>query len=370
MKRSGELSHRMAEQRWLIDKVIEACGVDSIWPITPFILAATGPDVAEDMVGMRLSIRKYADISRECARVAAKREAMAKRAEDEGHFVTARDNYFSAAVCYGFAQWPFHEDDNEKNIAYNVRKIECMDRFIKHAPRPIERVEIPFEGKSLPAFLHLPPNSSQKVPCVINIPGMDIFKEQQTPVYGSKYIERGLAVLSIDGPGQSEAIMRKIRYTADNFAQAGRAAMDFLIKRPEIDADRIAITGESFGSFWATQIVANDDRLAGYEDEGEFDKFAQTLTLKGLGARIKCPFLIIAGEDDHLSPIENSYNLYDEIVAPKKIMVYEGKGHGFSLLDVEALIADWLSDRLEGKPMQSETVYVDMMGRETKGRAR
>ena len=75
----------------------------------------------------------------------------------------------------------------------------------------------------------------------------------------------------------------------------------------------------------------------------------------------------VAGGDDELSPIEYSYDLYDEIKAPKKIVVYEGEHHGVSHdYDVRAMIADWLRDRLDGKPMESERIYIDLTGKEIK----
>jgi len=400
MKPQKDRSGRMAEQRWLIDKVIETSGVDFVWPITRAAMGAIGLDVAPDVMSIRSRVRKYADISREFARFAAKREAVAKRAENKGHAVTARDNYFAAAIFYGMAQWPIHEDDNEENLAYHAKKAECYDKFIKEAPHPIERVEIPFEGQSLPGLLHLPPDCPEKAPCVLYTDGMDGFKEMLNPLYGDKLLERGLAVLSIDGPGQGECCIRKIRCATDNFARAGHAAMDFLVKRPEIDPNRIAVWGMSMGSFWVTQIVAYDHRfkaaaahlvcqepgmntifnmasptfkarymwMAGYEDEGEFDRFAQALSLKGLGAKIRCPFLIIGGEDDELSPIEHSYALYEEIQSPKKIIVYGGENHSIEghALDVRTVIADWLKDRLEGRPMESESIYIDTSGKEIK----
>jgi dipeptidyl aminopeptidase/acylaminoacyl peptidase len=291
------------------------------------------------------------------------------------------------------AQGPFHEDDNELNLLYSSRKNECYDKFIQYAPRPVERVEIPFEDKSLPGFLHLPARNSKNVPCIVHLGGMDMFKEMFNPVYGDKLLERGMAVLSIDGPGQNEArITRKICVTADNLAQAGKAAMDFLIDRPEIDSERIGITGVSMGSFWSIQIAAHDHRykaasgfyvchepgmntifnlacpifkdrymwMAGYEDEAKFDEFAKTLSLKGLGAKIRCPTLIVAGEDDELSPIEYSYELYDEIRVPKNMIIFKGESHGVSdNWDVKALIADWLKDRLDGKPFETKRIYVD-----------
>jgi len=236
---------------------------------------------------------------------------------------------------------------------------------------------------------------------VLYFDGMDGFKEMLNPLYGNKLLERGMAVLSIDGPGQGESCMRKIRCTTDNFGRAGEAAMDFLQSRPDIDPEKIAAWGMSMGSFWVTQVAARDQRykaavshlvchepgmttifnraaptfksrymwMAGYEDEDAFDAFARTLSLKGLGREIRCPFLIIGGGDDELSPIEYSYDLYDEIQSPKKIIVYQGENHSIEghALEVRTLIADWLRDRLDGEPMVSERVLIDASGREIKG---
>lgn len=393
-------SRRMAEQRWVIDSIIESNGVDFSWPMTGVTIGVAGLDVVPDVMSIRAMVKKYADISVHFARVGAKRESMAKEAETQGHFITARDNYHAAAIFYAMAQWPIPEDDNEEVIRLAAKKNECYDKFIEHAPHPVERVEIPFEGSSLPGILYFPPAIQQKkMPCVLSIDGMDGFKEQLVKVYGDKFLERGMAVLALDGPGEGECCLRKIRCTTDNFPRAGRAAMDFLVKRSDIDASKIGLTGVSMGSFWATQIAANDDRLkaaavmmachepgmntifnmasptfkerymwmAGYKDEEEFDKFAETLTLKGVGAKIKCPFLIVAGEDDELSPVKYSYDLYHEISAPKKIVVYQGEKHGIRTEeDVSSMVADWIRDRLDSKPMQSENIYIDTMGRVNK----
>src|SRR4029450_2873536 len=94
---------------------------------------------------------------------------------------------------------------NEKRIAWGERKRACYDKFIQYAGRPVERVELPYQGKSIAALLHLPPNrkSGERVPCVLYIPGMDGVKEDN-PMHNDPLLERGIAVLAIDGPGQGE----------------------------------------------------------------------------------------------------------------------------------------------------------------------
>jgi dienelactone hydrolase len=56
--------------------------------------------------------------------------------------------------------------------------------------------------------------------------------------------------------------MRGIKLTADNYEEAASAAIDCLVKRPEIDAKKIAIYALSFGSHWGMRIAAQDHRVA------------------------------------------------------------------------------------------------------------
>lgn len=398
------MSHtkRMREQSWLYDRLIRAGGPDFYWPMTEEVLGAVGMEGAGDIRAVRNSIKKFADITREMRRIAQKREALAREAEAEGHAITARRNYFTAACFYTMAQGPIHEDDDPVNLALSARKNECYGHFVALAAHRIEKIEIPFGATSLPGYLHIPPGAAVPVPCVVFLGGMDNFKELLVMSPADQFLERGMAVLAFDGPGQNEArIARKIYCTESNFIDAGKAAMDFLQARPEIDGARIGIAGISMGSFWLTQIVAFDARykaaagfyvchepgqetllnraipvfrdrymwMAGYEDDDAFDEFAKKLTLEGLGPRITCPTLIVAGEDDDLSPIEHTYRLYDEIAGPKTLIVYKGEVHGVSdNLDVRAFIADWMKDRFDGKTLQSRRIFKDCRtGREVTG---
>ena len=179
-----ERTKRMAEQKWSFDKIIQATGVDFFWPMTEETLCTVGMDASADIRRLRQRVKKFEDISKECARIAFKREEMAKKAEEQGHLVTARDNYFTASAFYTMAQGPIHEDDHESNLLYSERKNRCYDKFIKYAPRPVERVEIPFEGKSLPGLFHLPSKNSKRVPCVVHLGGWICSRRCLTPFTG------------------------------------------------------------------------------------------------------------------------------------------------------------------------------------------
>jgi dienelactone hydrolase len=386
-------AQRMRQQQWLYDRLIRADGPDFYWPMSEMTLCAAGVDASGDIRMIRSSIKKFVDITRELTRVGDKRANMARQAEGDGRLVTARQNYFTAAAFYTMAQGPIHEDGSAVNIALSEKKNACYDKFIEYAGHRIERVELPFQGTTLPGYLHFPPGASGKPPCVVLLGGMDSFKEILVTSPTDKFLERGMAVLCFDGPGQNDArIMRKVCVTATNFVDAGRTAMDFLLARTDIDTQRIGIVGTSMATYWITQIVADDHRykaaagfyvchesgmdtifnmaipvfkdrfmwMSGYNDEAKFDAFLKTLTLDGLGAKIRCPYLTVAGEDDHLSPIEDTYKLHDAMSAPNHLVVYRREGHGVTdNMDARAYIADWILDRLNGKPIQTQRIYMD-----------
>jgi esterase/lipase len=394
---------RWQEQRWLLDAVVRTVGIEWDQGRIAYTLGPCGPDATADFNGVRARVHKFNDIAREFARAAVHREKMARQFDAEGRTIAARESYFIASLLYGSAQWPIYENTRE-NIALNGKKRDCYSKYIQYADHEIRKVEIPFgeSGKSLPGYFHVPSaRPAGRIPAVWAISGMDSFKELSCALYGDKLLERGIAVLALEGPGQGECCIRDIHTTATNWLQAGPLVLSWLRSQTEVDPDRVAMQGASMGSFWGTQVASVDDRLkgcavrsvchqpgantifnmasptfklrfmymAGFKDEGEFDKFAQTLSLKGVGEKVKCPYLVIAGEDDQLSPIEYTYDLLETVSAPKQLLLYEGADHGLggspsSSLGPNAATfqADWLKDRLDSKPMQTKHMKVDATG--------
>ncbi len=393
---------RWEQQRWLLDAVIRTLGVDWDQGRSHYLQAPCGPDAAADFQGIRVRVQRFDDIAREFTRAAERRERLARAAEAAGHGITAGENFYIASVLYGAAQWPIFENSAE-NLRLNDKKLECYARYAERADHRIERVEIPFGEARLPGWLHLPSGyAGGRVPCVLAVDGMDAFKEMLVAMHGDKLLSRGLAVLALDGPGQGECTTRGLHVTGDNWLEAGRAVFPWLRSRPEVDPDRIAVYGVSFGSYWATQLATSDDHviacgvalvchepgcrtmletasptfklrfmyMAGYEDEDEFDRFVQTFSLHGIGARLRCPYLVVAGQRDELSPIEHTYRLLQEVEAPKELVVYQGEKHGLNSTTASFLgpdwashVADWIDDRLRGRsPAPSRHLFVDMTG--------
>ena len=393
---------RWSEQKWLLDSIISLLGPDWDQARLEYMANVCGHDSQGDFIGLRHLIKTYNDLAREFMKAGRRRELRAEAQLQLGHEQTARESYFTASILYGGAQWSI-EANTTLNLDLSKKKNECFDKFLKFAGRPIERVEIPFEGKAVPALLHLPSGASggEKVPCIVAISGMDGWKELSVAMDGDKWLARRVAVLAVDGPGQGEALTREVWYDPDTYGKLGASVFGALGDHPEIDVSRVAVYGMSFGSYWATQLAAAEPRftacgvamtcfepggfqifetasptfklrfmyMTGAKDEAAVDKIMQKLDAAKLAASIKCPFLIAAGEDDQLSDTRHTFEFLNSLSGSKSLIFYEGEDHGMHAsragqLGPEAytMVADWLVERVSGKEARSQYVEVDATG--------
>jgi hypothetical protein len=102
-KRTPSPSHeivtrRWTDQRWLLDNTIRAVGPDWDQPRTISYNLPCGPEANADFAAIREKVKKYADLSPAFENAARRREAKARAADEAGAAVTARHNYFFAAI--------------------------------------------------------------------------------------------------------------------------------------------------------------------------------------------------------------------------------------------------------------------------------
>jgi dienelactone hydrolase len=399
-------TRRFTEQRWALDNIIRANGIDWDQPRSVYLSAPMGPEASGDFAWIRARVQKYADCSPAFEAVARRREARAKAAEEAGSPVTGRENYFMAAIHWGAAQWPI-DDNSETNIAFNQRKRECFRNYARLADHRVEEVWIPLpNGQKLPAWFHLPPNyQGGRIPAVVGVPGMDSFKESGIAMYGDKWLSRGIAVLAIDGPGQYESPVLGIYFSMGAWAATGTACVDWLTGRSEIDPRRIGITGTSFGSLFSTVAAGAEPRftavavtstclepgchtifeeasptfkmrfmyMSGIVEEAKFDQFRKSITWEGYAENIKAPYLCLAGESDELSPLVYADEMFKAMQGPRNLVVYQDSRHSVGGVPAatlgptpSVLLADFIADRFAGKPLASERWYVDATGHITK----
>jgi len=327
-------------------------------------------------------IKVPAAVVKEWVRTAQQEQKLAEQAEASGHRESAAEFYYRAALYYGPACGVLHVNSARKLDLYK-RLVHCYTRFTElFDDAPVRRVEIPFEnGRTIPGILQTVPGAENS-PCVLVVPGMDTIKEYMPSPYHNHFRRRGIATLTIDGPGQGESNTRETWVTLDNFERAGSAAIDFLEKTPGIDASRIGVYGWSMGSYWVPRIAAHDARvkalvgamgvylqkdtifkqskpayranymyMSNIHDEDAFDEMAAQMTLEPIAGRIRCPTLLAMGEFDELCPLEDAERLFEMLTCPKEMWVYEDETHTFGsrLPDFYLQVADWLRDALEGR---------------------
>jgi alpha-beta hydrolase superfamily lysophospholipase len=384
-------------QRWIADRFFRLMGRSCFFWDNPE--EAVGAGVVRganyfDLKDTAARIKCLDEYPKENIRTAGRLEKLGKREEGAGHTETACDYYFRACQFYVSAAWGIFDSENEELVWITDRITSTFDGVIRYSRYPMERVEIPFEGTSLPGILTLTPER-KKAPTILLVPGMDLHKENVTNHLNNAYVARGMNTLAIDGPGQGESLLRKIWVDEDNYGRAGRAAIDFLVKRPEVDANRIGLHGTSMGTYWGPLIAIEDSRvkalstyascqydkdhifnetspnfrlrfmwMAGNLDDEEFDRMAARMTLEGRESRITCPHIIFHGEFDHLTDTEEVHRYFDRLGSEiKELRIYENEYHGISRFtdEVASMSADFLRDRLNGVPPKEKRriVYVD-----------
>jgi dipeptidyl aminopeptidase/acylaminoacyl peptidase len=330
--------------------------------------------------------RNYRMLPKVWREAGERHEALARRAHAQGANATATTHYDHAIEAYRMAQHPIYFD-NHPVKKYLYRKLaEMVDRRSEVADYPIERVEVPFDdGKTISCLLHLLPDR-RKAPVVIYVPGMDQTKEVFPKAHHNIALSRGFHVLSMDGPGQGNSNMQKIRAVGDNYERAGAAVISYLAKRPEVNRRKIAIYGISMGSYWSLRLSSYDHRaaavvssvacfnpnntiftqssprfkqmfmyMAGYEDEDRFDEeVAKPMTVRGYLGKISCPTLLVTGEFDPLCPLEDAVEAFKDLRVPKEMWVMENQYHplwgipNLGGMDCHDYVLDWLQGVFSG----------------------
>jgi alpha-beta hydrolase superfamily lysophospholipase len=310
-----------------------------------------------------------------------------------GRRLSAGAKYGRAATYYITAERMQNRHFEPRRRAYS-RMLESFARYIELAELKCQRVEIPYQGKTL-AGLFVPAERSDRspAPCIAFFNGLDSTKEM---IFGSRIGQelsrRGISTLMVDQPGVGEALrLNDLRAIVEAEVWAG-ACVDALERRPDVDRDFLGVCAWSLGGYFAPRAAAFEKRFKlcvawganfnwgelqkrradregdrpvphywahvqwvwGKESFDEFMAFAPRITLENCIDKITVPFLVTHGSNDRQIPREYAVAQYERAVnSPKRELKWftprEGGVEHVSADNNENArdyIADWIAETL------------------------
>lgn len=206
----------------------------------------------------------------EWAKTADRVRGYAEKFEQQRHLVSAAESYLRASNYYRAATFYTSlslYDGCSEDVKIRLEELEdkslvCFRKMLNCTP-VAESVQIPFETMSLPAYFY-PANQpdGKPAPTLLLLNGFDGTKEEFYS-YGQAARKRGMNCLTMEGPGQGEVIHKMHLPFRPDYEKVVTAAMDFLIRRNDVDPKRIILWGESFGGYLTPRAAAFEHRLAG-----------------------------------------------------------------------------------------------------------
>lgn len=305
---------------------------------------------------------------------------LASRAEAEGNRLTAGEAYVRAALCYHFAKFVWMLDMDKYRAAAD-RAVGSLYRAHGLLDETAERVESPSapltkgrEEVRVVGNLRRPPGM-ERPPLVLLLPGLDSTKEEFFH-WENVFLARGMATLSLEGPGQGET-----GYTSHirpDYEVAVRAMLAALDGRQDVDLERVGIVGVSLGGYYAPRAAAFEPRLravaaiggpynfgecwpslpmitretfvhhSGAKSEEEAQEKAGQLNLKDVAARVEQPMLVVFGKIDRLIPWQQAERLAAEAPNARLVMYADGN-HVCNNIPhkYRPLVADWMNRTLQ-----------------------
>jgi alpha-beta hydrolase superfamily lysophospholipase len=324
-------------------------------------------------------------------------ERLERKANEEqalGHTLTAAHYYLRAGMYY-FTGERFIVPGQQKR-AVGAKAIELQTKGILGRYPNVEKVEVPYEGKSLPAFFMRAPGVSGCAPTVVLFDGLDNCKEMSVLFAGLEFARHGMHTLAIDGPGQGESMRLRGINTRYDYEAAGTAAYNFVVERSEVDPKRVTVMGYSFGGYYAPRICAFEKRYAGCVAFGAMHwnmeewvdairqaarsdakksaqshfqvpwvfgardldhavEMAKQFNLHDVAKRIECAFLVAHGENDRIVPLDSARKLYEAVGSKNKTFkIFTAEEGGAEHVQVDNrqvgvdYIADWIADNVHG----------------------
>lgn len=175
-----------------------------------------------------------------------------------GNRVSAREAFLRAANYYRMAVfYAYYADDRHTGLWRRGK--QCFHKMIALMDTPIECLNIDFENARLPAYFVSGGDGER--PTLIALGGFDSTMEELYCWIGAVAPAHGWNCLMFEGPGQWGALKTNPGLTfRPDYEKPVGAVVDYLLGRPDVDHNKLAIIGYSMGGYLATR-GALDQRI-------------------------------------------------------------------------------------------------------------
>lgn len=180
-----------------------------------------------------------------------------------GHPVSAREAYLRASNYYRTSYVMLFGAPPAPELVHAFdRECASFRGFAIRAEPPIEPVEIPYEGTTLPGYFCPAPATVDRGPTLIATNGYDSTVHEMYFAFAVAANRRGYHCLLFDGPGQGRALIKQGLSMRPDWENVIRPVVNYALTRPEVDPARIALAGWSFGGYLAPRGASGEPRLA------------------------------------------------------------------------------------------------------------
>jgi len=189
--------------------------------------------------------------------------ALAERgegAQQAGDLAAAREQWWQAYQFAFLGRYP--APLHPAKLAAYQRAREYFARAVALARPGVERITVPFagrdgEGDSVTFYLARP-SAVARPPVVLMWGGIDVWKEE-TYARGAMLRQRGIATVHLDMPGVGESPV----LAGPDAERQWDPVFAWLADRADLDGERCAALGLSFGGYWAMKLAhTHRQRLA------------------------------------------------------------------------------------------------------------
>ncbi|VUC27394.1 unnamed protein product [Clonostachys rosea] len=211
----------------------------------------------------------------------------ARNIDKDKYPVSARNALFRASSYYRSADFFLHGNWSDPRInSLWDKQLNAFDTANSLLPVPGKRVNLQArDGNFTVPAIFFGTGLTGPRPTILMCNGYDGSQEEMYHLIGKAALERGINVITYEGPGQPTVRRGQNIGFIPEWERVVSPVVDFAIQHPEVDPEAIGLMGYSFGGYLAPRAAAFDKRIAavfavdGVYDFGKslLDQFPQEL---------------------------------------------------------------------------------------------